>query len=121
MNLLRIAARVAAGGDVYNPRPGDKVTVAPLGGNKFRVVGELGGEPVDGVAETHRGGGLEFVPEEGSPDLNEDQYETLTDVMGDADPSWEASMEESEEGYEEQEPEPPEPPYDTLEEKRGLK
>lgn len=72
----------------YSPRPGDKVVVKPIDGDRFHVKGELDGTPIAGVAETTRGGGLGYTPDEGTEELTDSQYDTLVDIMGEADPSW---------------------------------
>ena len=89
-----MAARVASGPESFSPRPGDSLTVEPLpGDNEFRVEGVLDGVDVAGVAVTWRGGGLEYRPDEGMAPLDhgDGAYDTLVDVMGDADPSWAGS------------------------------
>jgi hypothetical protein len=92
--------RTVAMDNVFSPRPGDSLKVDPLGDDKFHVEGMLDGVQINGTAITHRGGGLEYVPDEGMPEIDHDQpdpisgaYDTLCDVMGDADPSWVESLE----------------------------
>jgi hypothetical protein len=85
--LKRTLAALAAGAGTFSPRPGDDVSVTPAGGeNEFRVEGILDGVALAGIAVTHRDGGLEFRSDDGS-ELEESVYDTLCDVMGDADPS----------------------------------
>ena len=87
-DLKRTLAALAAGAGTFSPRPGDDVAVTPAGGeNEFRVEGILDGVTLAGVAVTHRDSGLEFRSDDGS-ELSESVYDTLCDIMGDADPSW---------------------------------
>lgn len=85
---LGVASTRKASEQEYSPRPGDKVTVKPVDGDRFHVKGTLDGTPIAGVAETTRGGGLGYTPDEGSEELTDNQYDTLVDIMDDADPSW---------------------------------
>jgi len=92
-DLKKVLAAVTkkATGGTFSPRPDDSVIVTPLDGNKFRVEGVLsdlsGGGTLAGIAVTHEGGALEFQSDDGS-ELEESAYETLVDIMGDANPNW---------------------------------
>jgi len=89
----RVAARhLRSSAQTFEPRPGDRVSITPLGGGSFKAGGTLGGRPFAGTATAHQGGGLEFVPDQGQPDLDDGQYDTLADVIGEADPGWSASV-----------------------------
>lgn len=87
---LGVASAKTASGEEheYSPRPADKVTVKSIDTDRFHVKGVLDGTPIAGVAETTRGGGLGYIPDDGTPELTDSQYDTLVDIMDEADPSW---------------------------------
>jgi hypothetical protein len=51
------------------------------------VDGTLGTTSVAGTVTLHHGGGMEYASDDGSV-LDQEAYDTLVDIMGDADPSW---------------------------------
>ncbi len=86
MDLYKIASRIAKFEEIFvNPGPGDTISITPLGNGAFRITGKLSGKPVIGIAKVHPGGGLEFTPDSNTQDLDEDQYDTLTNTIGELD------------------------------------
>ena len=72
----------------FNPRPGESVRVTPGSvPNEWRVDGALSTTRVAGTVTLHHGGGMEYASDDGSL-LDQEAYDTLVDIMGDADPSW---------------------------------
>jgi len=78
-------------GDDFNPRPGESVRVTSTGSvsdeSWWRVDGTLSRARVAGTVTLHHGGGMEYASDDGSV-LDQEAYDTLVDIMGDADPSW---------------------------------
>ena len=96
--LRRMLPAHTASGTMYNPRPGDSVsvTVGPrddrTGSGLFLVEGKIDYRHVSGTARTSPQGGLQFTPHHGFPELDEDQYDTIVDIIGEADPVWNSSF-----------------------------